>query len=158
MFIVGVLLAGPALATAFSKAAQRRLRPFGVAPRLSADNIAANPKRTSTTINALVIGLFLVTLVTIAGTSFKKTAVEKVNELSSADFLIGANAGPSRRAPRPDRGARWGRPRWPVSGRSRSDIDDHPDAITASDPFEPRGGGYLAPRQGRSRIWATAWR
>ena len=42
---------------------------FGLEGRLAVDNTARNPKRTATTANALLIGVFLVTLVTVAGTS-----------------------------------------------------------------------------------------
>lgn len=92
-FAVGVFLVGPALSYGVARASRPVLARFGVAGRLSSDNIARQPKRTSTTMNALVLGLLLVTLVTVAGSSLKRTAVDTVNEFSSADFNLTAVAG-----------------------------------------------------------------
>jgi putative ABC transport system permease protein len=52
-----------------------------------------SPKRTATTANALLIGVFLVSLVTIAGTSIKDFAVAEINKLSSADYVIESTGG-----------------------------------------------------------------
>jgi putative ABC transport system permease protein len=61
--------------------------------RLAADNSARNPQRTATTANALLIGVFLVTLVTVSGTSVKDFAVGEINKLSSADYLVVSEGG-----------------------------------------------------------------
>ena len=61
----------------------------GSPARLAADNSIRNPKRTATTANALVIGLFLVTFVTVSGNALKTWTVDKLNELSSTDFIVG---------------------------------------------------------------------
>ena len=61
---------------------------LGLEGRLAVDNTARNPKRTATTANALLIGVFLVTLVTVAGTSAKDFAVGEIKKLESADYLI----------------------------------------------------------------------
>ena len=53
---------------------------LGLEGRLAVDNTARNPKRTATTANALLIGVFLVTLVTVAGTSAKDFVVERAQE------------------------------------------------------------------------------
>lgn len=92
-FAVGVFLVGPALTYGFARATRPLFTALGMAGRLSSDNIARQPKRTSTTMNALVLGLLLVTLVTVAGTSLKRTAVDTVNEFSSADFSLTAISG-----------------------------------------------------------------
>jgi putative ABC transport system permease protein len=47
-----------------------------------------NPRRTATTANALVIGLFLVTLVTVSGEAMKSYIVGEINALSSSDFVL----------------------------------------------------------------------
>ncbi len=51
---------------------------FGLESRLAVDNSARNPKRTATTANALLIGVFLVTLVTVAGQSVKDFAIAEI--------------------------------------------------------------------------------
>ena len=51
-----------------------------------------NPKRTATTANTLVIGLFLVTLVTVSGEAMKSYVVGEFNKLSSSDFVLGGRA------------------------------------------------------------------
>ena len=63
---------------------------LGLTGRLAADNSVRNPSRTATTANALVIGLFLVTLVTVSGEAMKSYVVGEFNKLSSSDFVLGA--------------------------------------------------------------------
>ncbi|MCB0972792.1 MAG: FtsX-like permease family protein [Acidimicrobiales bacterium] len=90
---VAVILAGPLIAVVGSRVFRGALQRLGLEGRLAADNVARNPQRTATTANALLIGVFLVTLVTVAGTSVKDFAVEQINELSSADFTITSDGG-----------------------------------------------------------------
>lgn len=90
---IGVIVAGPIIAVLGSKASRPVLGRLGLEGRLAGDNIARNPQRTATTSNALLIGVFLVTLVTVAGTSVKDFAVAKINELSSADYIIQSDGG-----------------------------------------------------------------
>lgn len=93
LMVIGVFLTGPAFAYWFARGTRPLLRRLGMAGRLSSDNIARNPGRTSTTTNALVIGLLLVTLVTVAGNSLKRATIAEINKFSSADFIMGAAAG-----------------------------------------------------------------
>ncbi|NLA34244.1 MAG: ABC transporter permease, partial [Actinobacteria bacterium] len=60
---------------------------------LSSDNIARNPKRTATTMNALIIGVLLVTLVSIAGNSLKSTVVDYIADQSTTDLYIASVPG-----------------------------------------------------------------
>ena len=90
---IGVIVAGPIIAVVGSKISRPLLSRLGLEGRLAGDNIARNPQRTATTSNALLIGVFLVTLVTVAGTSAKDFAVAKINELSSADYVIESTGG-----------------------------------------------------------------
>ena len=92
-FFVGMIIAGPVIALFGSKVFRPLMKPFGLEGRLAADNIGRNPQRTATTSNALLIGVFLVTLVTVSGTSVKDYAVSKIDELSSADFDISSDGG-----------------------------------------------------------------
>lgn len=90
---VGVIVAGPIIAVVGSRLSRPILTRFGIEGRLAGDNIARNPQRTATTSNALLIGVFLVALVTVAGTSVKDFAVAQINELSSADYVIESDGG-----------------------------------------------------------------
>jgi putative ABC transport system permease protein len=92
-FFVGMIVAGPVIALGGSKVFRPVMSKFGLEGRLAADNIGRNPQRTATTSNALLIGVFLVSLVTVSGNSVKDFAVSKIDELSSADFNISSNGG-----------------------------------------------------------------
>ncbi|MEZ5322873.1 MAG: FtsX-like permease family protein [Microthrixaceae bacterium] len=92
-FTIGIIAAGPVLALGFARLCRPVTRRFGVSARLSTDNLARNPKRTSTTTNALVIGLLLVTLVTVAGNSLKRYSVKTVSDHTAADFIMLTSAG-----------------------------------------------------------------
>lgn len=88
-----LVVGGPLLARVFSKLLSFPMRAFGLTGRLAADNCARNPKRTATTANALVIGLFLVTLVTVSGTAVKSWAVGRLNTLSGSDYIVSSRSG-----------------------------------------------------------------
>jgi putative ABC transport system permease protein len=90
---IGVIVSGPILAAGSAKVLKPLLARFGLEVRLAVDNTARNPKRTATTSNALLIGVFLVTLVTVAGTSVKDFAVGEIQKLDSADYLISSDGG-----------------------------------------------------------------
>ncbi len=66
LFFVGMIVAGPLIALTGSKLFRPFMRIFGLEGRLAADNVGRNPQRTATTANALLIGVFLVTLVNAA--------------------------------------------------------------------------------------------
>jgi putative ABC transport system permease protein len=93
MLIVGVILAGPFIAIGGARLARPLVSRFGLESQLAVDNSARNPKRTATTANALLIGVFLVTLVAVAGTSVKDFAVAEIQNLEGADFTISSNGG-----------------------------------------------------------------
>lgn len=92
-FAAGAIVAGPYIALGGARLARPAFSRFGIEGRLAADNSARNPQRTATTANALVIGVFLVTLVTVAGTSAKDFAVGEINKLASADYLVQSEGG-----------------------------------------------------------------
>jgi len=93
VLFVGVIVCGPFIAVAGSALMRPLLRGFGLEGRLAADNTARNPHRTATTSNALLIGVFLVTFVSVAGTSLRDYAVAEINALSTADFVIESTGG-----------------------------------------------------------------
>ena len=63
-------------------------RLFGEPGRLARDNATRNPFRTASTASALVIGLALVTMASVVGTSVKETFADKIDQSVSADFVI----------------------------------------------------------------------
>jgi putative ABC transport system permease protein len=93
VLFIGVIVAGPLLAVIAAKLFRPITRLFGLEGRLAADNTARNPQRTATTANALLIGVYLVTLVTVAGTSVKDFAVEEIDKLSGADYFLDSTGG-----------------------------------------------------------------
>jgi putative ABC transport system permease protein len=88
LLFVGVIVAGPFFAMGGAQLARPLMSRVGLEGRLAVDNIARNPSRTATTANALLIGVFLVTLVTVAGTSVKDFAVGEIKKLESADYIV----------------------------------------------------------------------
>lgn len=61
---------------------------FGEAGVLARANATRNPFRTASTASALVIGLALVTMASVVGTSVKDTFADKVDSAVRADFII----------------------------------------------------------------------
>ena len=88
LLFLSLFVAGPLLARGFALAVTPVLSRIGLTGRLAADNSVRNPRRTATTANALVIGLFLVTLVTVSGEAMKSYIVGEINALSSSDFVL----------------------------------------------------------------------
>lgn len=94
LLFVGLIVGGPLLARAFGSAMRIPMRGLGLTGRLTVDNTVRNPRRTATTANALVIGLFLVTLVTVSGNALKTWTVDQLNQLSSSDYIVGGDGTP----------------------------------------------------------------
>jgi putative ABC transport system permease protein len=61
---------------------------FGVPGRLARDNTQRTPRRTASTAAALMIGLALVSLVSVVGTSVKATFIDQLDTSVTADFFI----------------------------------------------------------------------
>jgi putative ABC transport system permease protein len=93
VLFVGVIVAGPIFAVFGASIARPVMSRFGLEGRLAADNTARSPKRTAITANALLIGVFLVTFVSVAGTSLKDFVVAKIKELETADYVIASTGG-----------------------------------------------------------------
>ena len=90
---VGAIVAAPYTAAHGARIVRPVAARLGLEGRLAVDNIARSPLRTATTSNALLIGVFLVTLVTVAGSNLKDYTVEQINSLGSADYLIESKGG-----------------------------------------------------------------
>jgi putative ABC transport system permease protein len=93
LLIVGALVAGPFIALGGARLLRPVLGRLGLEGQLAADNATRSPKRTATTANALLIGVFLVTFVTVAGGSLKDFAVREIQKLESADFIVASTGG-----------------------------------------------------------------
>lgn len=90
---VATIAAGPIFAVVGARVSRPIMSRLGLEGRLASDNSARNPQRTATTANALLIGVFLVTLVSVAGASMKDFAVEQLQQIESADYLVASNGG-----------------------------------------------------------------
>ncbi len=68
---------------------------FGLTGRLARENAGRNPARTATTATALMIGLALVTSVTVIGESIKASVTDALDSSITADWLVqGPTSGP----------------------------------------------------------------
>src|SRR6478735_8428371 len=92
-FVAAVFVGAPYLARLGARAARPLIERFGLEGRLAVDNSVRSPKRTATTANALLIGVFLVTLVAVAGASIRDFAVGQINDLQSADYIVVSTGG-----------------------------------------------------------------
>lgn len=90
---VATISAGPILAVVAAKITKPAMSKLGLVGRLASDNTARNPQRTAITANALLIGVFLVTLVSVAGTSVKDFVVQELQKIESADFFLASEGG-----------------------------------------------------------------
>jgi putative ABC transport system permease protein len=86
--VIGVLASGPLLARLAGRLTRRPLRSLGMSGRLANDNVDRNPRRVSSTANALVIGVMLITLVTTAGGTLKREAVDRLDQLTGTDLIV----------------------------------------------------------------------
>ncbi|MEV0528273.1 FtsX-like permease family protein [Streptomyces sp. NPDC050439] len=86
--LVGVIVLTPLLSRPFIAASAPLLKPFGVPGKLSRLNAVRNPRRTASTASALMIGLTLITAMTVVATSMS-TAINKMAADSlKADYTV----------------------------------------------------------------------
>ncbi|MBI4259196.1 MAG: ABC transporter permease, partial [Actinobacteria bacterium] len=103
---VGLVFIGvTALAPLFARPAARAIgAPLpalrGVPGKLGRENAMRNPKRTSSTAAALMIGIALVSTFAIMGSSLKASVVRTVEETYRSDFIVTATDGFSPFSPR----------------------------------------------------------
>jgi putative ABC transport system permease protein len=91
---IGVFVLGPAVARPLSDWIgwpAARLR--GITGELARDNAMRNPKRTSATAAALMIGVALVGFITIFAASAKESINAQVDESFKADYVVSTGAG-----------------------------------------------------------------
>jgi putative ABC transport system permease protein len=90
---VGVIVAGPFIAVGGATLLRPVMSLFGLEGRLAVDNTARSPQRTATTANALLIGVFLVTLISVTGTTAKDFVVGEIDKLETADYIVVSDGG-----------------------------------------------------------------
>ncbi|MEV4709322.1 ABC transporter permease [Actinoplanes sp. NPDC049316] len=88
LLIVGLTLAGPALAPAAVRLLGRPLHALGTPGRLARESAARTPRRTAATALALALGLALVTFTAVLATSVKQSVQRTYSETISADFVV----------------------------------------------------------------------
>ncbi len=87
--LLGGAAAGPALSQWFSRWSQRRLGPrVGLLPTLAAEQMGRNPRRTSVTMAAIIVGLAILVGVGIMIQSFRQTVELWIEQTLMADIII----------------------------------------------------------------------
>jgi putative ABC transport system permease protein len=88
LLLIGVFVLTPLLSRPLIAAAAPVLRLFGVSGRLSRRNAVRNPRRTAATASALMIGLTLITGLTIVANSVQKGVEKLATQSVSADYVV----------------------------------------------------------------------
>ncbi len=100
---LGVAVLGPMIAGPLSGALGLPIRRFkGITGELARENAQRNPKRTSATAAALMIGVALVGLITILGASIRSSVDASLDRSMKADYVVAL--GRVRRGPDPGGG------------------------------------------------------
>ncbi|CAL9515261.1 ABC transporter permease [Streptomyces sp. enrichment culture] len=93
LLIVGVFVLTPLLSRPLVAAAAPVLRVFGISGKLARQNSVRNPRRTAATASALMIGLTLITGMTVAAGSLQKSIDKMAASAIEADYIVSmANA------------------------------------------------------------------
>ena len=88
LVFLGVAMLSPAVAGPVAHLLGLGLRPFATSGHLAEENAARNPRRTASTASALMIGLALVTLALVVGTSLKTSFTHTINQSVKADWYV----------------------------------------------------------------------
>ncbi|MFC8131608.1 ABC transporter permease [Streptomyces sp. NPDC057302] len=86
--MVGVIVLTPLLSRPFIAASAPLLKPFGVTGKLSRLNAVRNPRRTASTAAALMIGLTLITAMTVVATSMSSAINKMAADSLKADYTV----------------------------------------------------------------------
>ncbi|QDQ11971.1 ABC transporter permease [Streptomyces spectabilis] len=86
--LVGVIVLTPLLSRPFIAAAGPLLKPFGVTGKLSRLNSVRNPRRTASTASALMIGLTLITAMTVVAVSMGSAINKMATDSLKADYAV----------------------------------------------------------------------
>ncbi|MEU7050504.1 ABC transporter permease [Streptomyces eurythermus] len=95
LLIIGVFVLTPLLSRPLIAAAAPVLRAFGVSGKLARQNSVRNPRRTAATASALMIGLTLITGMTVMAGSLQTSIDRMASSAIRADYVVSmANRGP----------------------------------------------------------------
>ncbi|KOG62301.1 ABC transporter [Streptomyces antibioticus] len=95
LLIIGVFILTPLLSRPLIAAAAPVLRAFGVSGKLARQNSVRNPRRTAATASALMIGLTLITGMTVMAGSLQTSIDKMASSAIRADYVVSmANRGP----------------------------------------------------------------
>ncbi|ARP71841.1 ABC transporter permease [Streptomyces pluripotens] len=95
LLIIGVFILTPLLSRPLIAATAPVLRVFGVSGRLARQNSVRNPRRTAATASALMIGLTLITGMTVLAGSLQRSIDKMASSAIRADYVVSmANRGP----------------------------------------------------------------
>ncbi len=166
---LGLVVLGPLLARRMSAIVGRPLPTvLGVTGTLARGNAMRNPRRTSATAAALVVGLGLVSLVAIFADSVKTSVRRSLETSVRADYIIAAPqfAGFSPEAARQAGGGAGDQPRRAPAVRRRPDRRSTNETITGANArgiddvfnLELRRGKLGWPRHGRDDPLGTGRR
>ncbi|SNX61725.1 putative ABC transport system permease protein [Streptomyces sp. TLI_55] len=88
LLILGVFILTPLLSRPLIAAAAPVLRVFGTAGKLARQNSVRNPRRTAATASALMIGLTLITGMTVMAGSLQKSIDKMASAAIRADYVV----------------------------------------------------------------------
>ncbi|WP_329272751.1 ABC transporter permease [Streptomyces sp. NBC_01451] len=88
LLIIGVFILTPLLSRPLIAAAAPLMRVFGVSGKLARQNSVRNPRRTAATASALMIGLTLITGMTVMAGSLQKSIDKMATDSIRADYIV----------------------------------------------------------------------
>lgn len=88
LLIIGVFILTPLLSRPLIAAAAPVLRIFGISGKLARQNSVRNPRRTAATASALMIGLTLITGMTVMAGSLQQAIDKMASSAISADYIV----------------------------------------------------------------------
>ncbi|MET8981983.1 FtsX-like permease family protein [Streptomyces sp. NPDC004539] len=88
LLIIGVFILTPLLSRPLIAAAAPLMRGFGIAGKLARQNSVRNPRRTAATASALMIGLTLITGMTVIAGSLQKSIEKMASDSIRADYVV----------------------------------------------------------------------
>ncbi|MDH6220575.1 ABC transporter permease [Streptomyces pseudovenezuelae] len=88
LLIIGVFILTPLLSRPLIAATAPVLRIFGISGKLARQNSVRNPRRTAATASALMIGLTLITGMTVVAGSLQKSIDKMASAAISADYIV----------------------------------------------------------------------
>ncbi|KPI17084.1 protein of unknown function DUF214 [Actinobacteria bacterium OK074] len=88
LLVIGVFVLTPLLSRPLIAASAPLLRPFGISGKLARQNSVRNPRRTAATASALMIGLTLITGMTVIAGSLQNAIDKMAADAIRADYIV----------------------------------------------------------------------